>query len=369
MKITDVTVTMFERTIPKASYGRHTLPGTGRLTMGLVTVRTDAGIDGHAFLGSPVRTAELDAQSLVIALKPVLLGRDPLLREAIYKDLARRSGLSTWRCVGALDVALWDIAGRVAGLPIHKLIGGFRDRAPAYASSPGWAELEQYVEEAKAVRDLGYAAYKVHPPRLGWETDVRVARAVRAAVGDDYRLMFDSTGVYTYPEALRVGRELEDLGYYWFEDPLPFEDIYNYTKLKQKLEIQVVATELSPGAFHAYEPWVSQKATDALRGDVALKGGITACLKTAHLAEAFRLNYELHHGGNSLNNVANLHVFCAIPNTEFFEVVLPDEAQKCGLVEDLSVGPDGCVRAPDGPGLGVEIDFDLIERSKTAVLT
>jgi len=368
MKITDVTVTMFERAIPAASYGRHTLPGSGKLTMGLVRISTNEGIEGHAFLGSPVRTAELDAASLIIALKPVVVGRDPLQREAIYKDLARRAGLSTWRCVGAIDVALWDIAGKVAGLPIHQLIGGFREKAPAYASSPGWAEVEQYVEEAQAVKAHGYAAYKVHPPRLGWQRDVEVARAVRKAVGDDYRLMFDSTGVYTYPEALRVGRELEELGYYWFEDPLPFEDIYNYTKLKQKLEIQIMATELSPGAFHAYEPWVSQKATDALRGDVALKGGITACLKTAHLAEAFRLNYELHHGGNSLNNVANLHVFCAIPNTEYFEVVLPDEAQKCGLVVDLSVGSDGFVHVPKGPGLGVEIDFDMIEKSKTRVL-
>ena len=369
MKITDLSITMFEREIAKASYGRHTLPGTGKTSLALVTIKTDEGVEGHAFLGSPVRPAELDAASLIIALKPVVLGRDPLQREAIYKDLARRAGLSTWRCVGAIDVALWDIAGKVAGLPIHQLIGGFCDKAPAYASSPGWADVGNYVEEAKAVKELGYAAYKVHPPRLGMEGDLAVARAVRKAVGDDYRLMFDSTGVYTYPQALRVGRELEELGYYWFEDPLPFEDIYNYTKLKQKLDIQVVATELSPGAFHAYEPWVSQKATDALRGDVALKGGITACLKTAHLAEAFRLNYELHHGGNSLNNVANLHVFCAIPNTEYFEVVLPDEAQKCGLINDLVVGNDGFVHVPTGPGLGVDIDFELIGRLKTRVLS
>jgi L-alanine-DL-glutamate epimerase-like enolase superfamily enzyme len=276
--------------------------------------------------------------------------------------------LSTWRCVGAIDVALWDIAGKISGLPIHKLIGSARDKGLAYASSPGWADIGHYVEEAQAIKSHGYAAYKVHPPRTGHEFDLEVARAVRKAVGDDYRLMFDATGVYTYPQALRVGRELEDMNYYWFEDPLPFEDIYNYTKLKQKLDIQIVATELSPGAFHAYEPWISQKATDALRGDVALKGGITSCLKTAHLAEAFRLNYELHHGGNSINNVANLHVMCAIPNTEFFEVVLPDETQKCGLVQDLVVESDGTVAVPQNPGLGVEIDFALIERSRTQVL-
>jgi L-alanine-DL-glutamate epimerase-like enolase superfamily enzyme len=369
VRITDVTVTMFERTIPQASYGRHTLPGSGTVSMGLVTVSTDEGIDGHAFLGSPVRPAMLDVHSLLISLKPAVVGRDPLLREAIHKDLVRRAGVSTWRCVGAVDVALWDIAGKVAGLPIYQLIGGFRHKAPAYASSPGWTEIAQYVDEAQMVKERGFAAYKVHPPRLDPAQDVAVARAVRETVGDDYRLMLDSTGVYTYPEALRVGRVLEELDYHWFEDPLPFEDIYNYTKLKQKLDIQVVATELSPGAFHAYEPWVTQKATDALRGDVALKGGITACLKTAHLAEAFRLNYELHHGGNSLNNVANLHVMCSIPNTEFFEVVMPDEVQKAGLMEDLVVDKDGYVNVPQGTGLGVDLDMELIKRCTTHVLT
>jgi L-alanine-DL-glutamate epimerase-like enolase superfamily enzyme len=102
---------------------------------------------------------------------------------------------------------------------------------------------------------------------------------------------------------------------------------------------------------------------------VAVKGGITTLVKTAHLAEAFRMNYEVHHGGNSLNNVANLHVIASIRNTEFFEVLLPDGAQKYGLVNDITVGRDGLVHVPNEPGLGATIDFDLIERKKVAVLT
>ena len=105
-----------------------------------------------------------------------------------------------------------------------------------------------------------------------------------------------------------------------------------------------------------------------LRGDVAVKGGLTACFKAAHLAEAFHMNYEVHHGGNSLNNVANLHLIMAIRNCEFFEVLLPAGAQKYGLVEDIEVDAAGLVHAPAGPGLGARIDFDLIERRKLAVL-
>ena len=132
--------------------------------------------------------------------------------------------------------------------------------------------------------------------------------------------------------------------------------------------IPILATEYSPGGFTAYAPWLLARATDFLRGEVAVKGGITACVKAAHLAEAFHMNYEVHHGGNSLNNVANLHVIMAIRNCEFFEVLLPAGAQKYGLVEDVEVDGPGLVHAPRGPGLGARIDSELIERRKIAVL-
>jgi L-alanine-DL-glutamate epimerase-like enolase superfamily enzyme len=118
-----------------------------------------------------------------------------------------------------------------------------------------------------------------------------------------------------------------------------------------------------------YAPWIVNQATDILRGDVAVKGGITTLVKVAHLAEAFRMNLEVHHGGNSLNNVANLHVIMAIRNTELFEVLLPDAMQKYGLAQDIEVDRDGYVHGPTAPGLGAEIDFELIERQKIGVLS
>ena len=168
---------------------------------------------------------------------------------------------------------------------------------------------------------------------------------------------------------MRVGRAIEEMGFYWYEDPLADQDLYNYVKLKQKLDIPILATEYPIGGLDSYVPWILERATDFLRGDVAVKGGITTLIKTAHLAEAFRMNFETHHGGNSLNNVANLHVIMAIRNTEFFEVLLPDAMQKYGLAEDITVDRDGFVHAPTEPGLGAHIDFDLIERKKVGVLT
>jgi L-alanine-DL-glutamate epimerase-like enolase superfamily enzyme len=266
-----------------------------------------------------------------------------------------------------MDIALWDIAGKIAGLPIHRLLGSYRTSVPAYASSAVYDDEATYSDEAAGFKADGWTAYKIHPP-TDPDFDIRVCQAVREAVGPDFRVMLDSTWAYDYPAAIKVGRAIEELSYYWYEDPLAEDDLYNYVKLKQHLDIPILATEYSPGGFTAFGPWLTNQATDYLRGDVAVKGGITSLVKTAHLAEAFHMNFEVHHGGNSLNNVANLHVIMAIKNCEYFEVLLPSGAQKYGLVEDIEVDSDGMVHAFEKPGLGAEIDFDLIERRKITVL-
>ncbi|MCP5156583.1 MAG: mandelate racemase [Ectothiorhodospiraceae bacterium] len=368
MKIDDLTVTLFAwDDIPATRYAAHTGRFSGRSHLGLVTVRTDVGVEGHAFLGSASWSAELDARGVVEKLKPQVMGEDPLDRERLWGRLADRVRHTNWRSIGAVDVALWDIAGKVAGLPLHRLMGTYRHAIPAYASSAVLDSPEAYAEEAVAFRDAGWKAYKIHPPQDP-DRDIAVCEAVRRAVGDDFRLMLDATWAYRYEQALRVGRAIEALGFYWYEDPLADDDINGYVRLREKLDIPLLATEYSPGSFHAYQPWLLMRATDMLRGDVAVKGGITPILKTAHLAEAFRMNYEIHHGGNSLNNVANLHVTMSIPNTEMFEVLLPAGAQKYGLVDDIEIGPDGLVHAPTAPGLGHTVDHELVARKRTTTL-
>jgi L-alanine-DL-glutamate epimerase-like enolase superfamily enzyme len=369
MRITDVTVTLFAwDDIPATTYNAHTGTFGGGSQLGLVRIATDAGVEGHAFLGSSLFSADQDAPSLIKNLKPLLMGENPLDRELLYQRLWRRNRVTTLRTIGAVDVALWDIAGKVAGLPIHALLGSYRKSVPAYASSQLLPTAEAYAEQALQFQETGWTAYKIHPPTR-WQEDIEVCRAVRRAVGDDFRVMLDSTWSYRYDEALRVGRAIEGLGFYWYEDPLADDDLFGCMRLRQKLDIPLMATEYSPGGFTNYVPWILNQATDYLRGDVAVKGGITALIKTAHLAEAFGLNYEVHHGGNSLNNVANLHVIMAIRNCEYFEVLLPEGAQKYGLAEEIEVDGDGLVHAPTEPGLGHAIDFNLIARKQTAVLS
>jgi L-alanine-DL-glutamate epimerase-like enolase superfamily enzyme len=366
MKITDVTLTLFAwDDIPPTQYGQHSR-FAGSSALGLLRIVTDQDIEGHAFLGSASNSATTDGQGLITHLKPVLMGKNPLHREAVVQELWKKQRAAGVRAIGAVDVALWDIVGKAFGQPIHRLIGTYRESIPAYASSAVLPSPSAYAEEAVKFRDAGWAAYKIHPPTR-WREDIAVCEAVRNAVGD-YKIMLDSTWSYDFPAAVRVGRAIEEMDFHWYEDPLAEQDIYNYVKLKQKLHIPIMATEYPITGFDAYQPWIMLQATDFLRGDVAVKGGITTLLKTAHLAEAFRMNYEVHHGGNSLNNVANLHVIASIRNTEFFEVLLPDGAQKYGLEQDVVVGKDGMVHVPTGPGLGAAIDFKLIERKKMAIL-
>ena len=173
-------------------------------------------------------------------------------------------------------------------------------------------------------------AYKIHAP-APWQHDIATCEAVRHALGDDQVLMLDASWTQDYPTALRVGRALEALKFHWFEDPMGEWSIRHDVKLRQKLDTPLMATELPFAGFDTYRPWLMAQATDFLRGDVAFKGGITNMIKTAHLAEAFGMNYEIHHGSNSLNNVANLHVACAIHNCEYFEILLPGSNNRCGL--------------------------------------
>jgi len=368
MIIDDVSLTLFSWDgIPEVIYGPNVRQPAGSNVLGLLEIRTSDGAVGRSFLGASGPGADVDAHLLLRNLKPLIMGKDPLARERHHQVLHGNARSASIRAIGAIDVALWDLGGQVAGLPIHALLGTYRDSVKAYASSPMHLSTQAYCDEALHWKERGLLAYKLH---ISGDTafDIAACTAVREAVGDDYVLMLDAGFSYSYPDALKVGRAIEELGFLWYEDPMGQWSIPNYIKLKQKLDIPVMATELPFGGFDTYAPWLLNQATDYLRGDVAFKGGITTVMKTAHLAEAFDMNYEIHHGSNSINNAANLQAMLAIKNCEYYEYLLPEEIVSYGLVEEIRVGSDGLVRAPEGPGLGVEIDFALIERKKLDVL-
>jgi L-alanine-DL-glutamate epimerase-like enolase superfamily enzyme len=365
MKITNVKVEMFSWASQAWKTGVGTVFGSTR-QLGVVSVETDEGITGNAFLGSSRVGADHFAPGLIEFIKPLVMGRDPQDIGVIWWELWMMNRHVSTYVIAAIDICLWDITGKIAGQPIHRLLGTCKHTVPVYSSTAHHDTKEEYAEEAIKFKEMGWKAHKLHPHGEPMY-DIEISKAVREAVGDDMLLMLDSMWAYKYEDAMRVGRAIEDLNFYWYEDPLVEEDIYNYIKLHQKLDIPIMSTEYAPGRYYGMTQWITEYATDILRGDVAVTGGITPLVRLCHLAEGFNLKCEIHHGGNSLNNVANLHVTMAVPNCEFFEFFPCTGANMYGLVEDIQYD-GGIVHAPTAPGLGYDIDWDRLRKDHTATL-
>ena len=380
MKITDIKIHILEQDEPRAEqymfeipnqlgvkFDRRSRPVEGKARFPFIRILTDAGIEGWSTGWYGAQAAEAFSEQLLEAYKVDLIGKDPLDREYIWQMLwyaDRFKWVPRWR-IGYLDVALWDIAGKYAKLPINKLIGGFRQRVPAYLSSPNFPEIGDFVRQALAIKEAGCKGYKLHS-RLGPDKDIQVARAVREAVGPGFYLMHDPVQTYTFSEALRVGRALEELDYYWLEEPLQDYEVINLKKLSDALDIPVIATEVAFGAPYTVAQFLAQGAVDAVRGDAIVSSGITGLLKVAHLAESFSLNCEVHLRG-PIFGFAHAHVLAAIRNCDFFEFNPPHPLESA-LVRNPLTLEDGHVAAPTGPGLGIELDWDELERRTVKVL-
>ena len=277
--------------------------------------------------------------------------------EGIATCMAARSGVFL---PGPVDVALWDICAKEAGLPLYKYIGAYRDSLPVYASSNFLPTIQDYVDEALYYKSKGIKGYKAHPAGPA-EFDMKVHAAVREAVGDDYVLMTDPVGDYTLDEAIRVGRQLEKLNYKWFEEPFRDFELYKYTELCRVLDIPIAATETTRGCHWGVAQVIAQRAADIVRADVSWKDGITGTLKIAHMAEGFGLNCEIHTTTMNYMDIVNLHVSCAIKNCEYFEYFVPEDNYRLPMKGDLPIDENGIIHVPNGPGVGVELDWELIE--------
>ena len=381
MRITDVTIVLHDRKSPRLEvFGSP----DGDMPMGVLRIHTDEGVEGNTFVSMPSAGPAEVAQQIVKFFKPLLVGEDPLDIGALWARMTRMSRFVDPMAIGSVDVALWDIAGKVAGLPVHRLLGTCRDRVAAYFASGHHGAPEHYAEEAQYWQGQGWQGYKLHPPRAPWVLgprlpvafDVRACRTVREAVGDGMALMLDSSWDYSYPEALTVGRAIEEMGYLWYEDPLPVDDLYGYKELKRHLHIPILATEMTLGGLYTLPQWIVERGTDFVRGDVALKGGITGMMKIAHLAEAFHMNCEVHFAYNALNNVANLHVIMATLNCDWFEVLSFNRAGdhdlehlSYGLAQPIEIDAAGLVHAPTEPGLGFDIDWELIKSATSGEIS
>ncbi|MBC8427723.1 enolase [bacterium] len=382
MTIVDIQVIPFR--VPRTDF-RHGQLFETTVVQTLTKIITDEGAFGYYFGGRGHGDQDGlqpdERRSLTSGFKSMLVGQDPFDREKFWHWMWVRQMLPE-HLISVVDMALWDLQARAMGVPIHKLLGGCRDKVKAYASTyPNMGQPEDYAEHAAECQAQGYKAYKIHPyyfwnpvtkqPDPGRpshiEQDLEVCRAVRNKVGDDMVLMYDPWGTYrTYEEALRVGRELEKLNFYWYEHPMPEYRVESYVKLTQQLDIPILSPEIAAGSLYTRADWILRRASDMSRIDV-LRGGITGCMKMAAVCEAFGVKCEIHMSG-----FGNLQVLGATSEDicEYYErgILAPglDYETPPPYFEALCdpLDSEGYVPVPMETGMGYKINWDYIQENK-----
>ncbi len=274
-------------------------------------------------------------------------------------------GAATAIAMSGIDIALWDIRGRLAGWPLYRLLGGAARAVPAYAGgvSLGFQDPAALVEEARAVVARGYRALKL---RVGDSPERDLARvtAVRRALGDDVVLLTDANTGYSLADARRVMPALEALGVGWLEEPFPPHDHRAYAQAAGFARLPLAAGKNHYTRFE-FHRLIEDRAVTILQPDLSKTGGVTEALRIAALASAWKLPIHPHTSMTGLNMAATVHLLAAIDNAGFFE----GDVSRDNLFRDRLVHPapyavdaEGCVRPLEGPGLGLEVDEDFLRR-------
>lgn len=332
------------------------------IALTFVRVHTDEGITGNATAWLPGTHSEV-AEMIELFIRHNLVGRDPLDREAIWQEMtATINNTMGSKATSAVDTALWDLAAKAAGVPLYKLLGGHSAVKPAYASTTHYEDIDGYLKLADECIALGYRAYKLHPFGVP-DKDIELCRAVREHVGPDIRLMLDPVNHYDFNGAMRVGRVLDELDFYWYEAPIRDEDMAGLQRLTRELRTPVAVGESLVRGIWDYANLLRNDAGDIMRTIGDAMGGITGMRKVGAMCEAFNRQIETHSYGPTLVQAAHLHFMLAAPNSEYFEQAVPSGMLDFGMKDVVTVGKDGNVVAPTKPGLGYDVDWDVVDNA------
>ncbi len=340
----------------------------------LAAVVTASGIEGNYTLARRYFHPNWSNEGWLEYARRALIGKSVLDLPALTSQYApgrRRVGQSSY--ASAIDTCLWDILGKAVGLPIYRILGAYRNRVLAYASSRHHQTVGEFVAEVLKCKAEGFKAYKIHPPSTprggaDYKLDMEVCKAVRKAAGDDFILLMDPVGVYTREHAMKVGHLLEDLDFAGYEDPIPTSDMDGLVELCQALDIPVHIGEFIFSPYN-YPEYIRRGAMDVVRFITDNVGGITGGMKIARLAECFGMECAPHNWGEVFDHAVHFHCELAMPNNVWFEMTVPQGISDRPYVKDrVRIAKDGYVDAPTKPGLGYEIDRDVLDRMTKSVL-
>ena len=328
--------------------------GSGAVVLRL---HTDAGITGWA--SSSFGTAEGGAGALQAILeeevKPVVRDQDPAFPRRIRAELWRAleyhgvTGIVQF-AMAAVDIALWDILGRALGVPVYRLLGACRDRMPVY-SMCGWYypddnDLSQYRRSVEEAFEQGYRAVKIKVGRGSMEDDERRIRLALDLAGRERRVMVDANQAFNRNEALRRGRLYQQMGCFWYEEPMPPHEMEGYAELAAALDIRI-ATGENLYTKYQFADLIARRGADVVQPDNRRAGGVCEWMEIAAVADAFGLEVASHGGG-----AANLNMLLAMPNAIYMETSGPQK-----LV-------NGEILAPEAPGMGTEVSAERIRKYK-----
>lgn len=329
----------------------------------IVRITCDDGMQGIGY----TYTIGTGGSSVVALLRdhlaPALIGQDADAIEAIWKRLffhthATAVGAITCLALSAIDTALWDLRCRRLQMPLWKLAGGAQTRVPVYNTEGGWLQLEvdSLVEHALQARADGFRGVKMKVGKPHVHEDVQRLQAVRNAVGSDFELMVDANQCFDVPEAIRRARHFEALDLAWFEEPLPAEDLGGHVRLSDSTSLPIAVGESIYSIQH-FREYLQRGACSIVQADVARIGGITPWLKVAHLAESFNVPICPHF-------LMELHVsLCAaVPNSPWVEYI----PQLDSITHSRIVLQDGYAVPPDSPGIGIDWNWDEVDRMARA---
>ncbi|MCZ6676802.1 MAG: mandelate racemase/muconate lactonizing enzyme family protein [Candidatus Poribacteria bacterium] len=356
MKIIDITTESYRWPRHKPiRNGKHVYTHSG---IGLVKIETDTEITGIG-LGatSPIARATIEH------LKPELIGEDPLDVERLWHKmwvpkLIGRRGITT-RAISAIDIALWDFRAKVAGMPLYKLLGGYRDRVPTYIAGGYYEDgkgLKELAQEMIENVEMGAKAIKMKVGGASIREDVERVKTVREAIGPDVKLMVDANCAYRYYEAIQLARRIEEFDPFWFEEPVAPDDYEGHRKLAAVTTIPI-ATGENEYTRYGFRDLIAQQAVAILNADAIILGGVTEFMKVVALAQAYDLDIAPH-GPQELH----VHLVAAIANGLILEFYRDTVDPMWGKIyhHTLRLNDDGTVSPPSVPGIGIEPNYESL---------
>jgi L-alanine-DL-glutamate epimerase-like enolase superfamily enzyme len=354
----------------------------------LVEIETDTGLMGFGEAGSaggPLASTQVVVEQ---ELKPLLLGEDPLLIEYLWQKMFQRTRQHGRRgiimhAISGIDIALWDLAGKTAHLPLYRLLGAYRDKVEAYASGGFYQEgkdIAALMEEAGSYVSQGYRAMKMKIGRnpstqtnlremlamhdqcvVSLEEDLARVEAVRRVLGREAKLMVDINCAWSPALAIQMGRAMEPQNLYWIEEPVATDDIKGSAEVARALGTAIAGYETEVGAY-GFRELITQRAVDIIQPDIAWAGGFTECRRIAAFAHVHNMMVAPHAFSSAITLVASMHLLASMPNGLLLEFDQNPNALRAELLQEPIKAEDGFVKLPERPGLGVELDPAVIER-------